>query len=130
MNDLTAVKLILESLEHSLEAGEQADLESYLAESPQTRQFAEWVQQIENSLAQGRGIEQSGQMGPGLSDVTRARVEQALKKAVLENWNAAGGGEQSVADDQSGRGEQSGNWNQKVAESDDTYPNDPPDNSP
>ena len=57
-------------------------MESYLARSEKTRRLAELLGKIETAVRESRGIEASGDVGPGLSDVARARLQRELQRAL------------------------------------------------
>jgi len=84
MNDLQAARFILGAMEQPLMDQDQADLESHLANSPQTRQFADLVRRTEICVQDTLGIEQMDALGPGLSDVARARLQKELLRALIE----------------------------------------------
>lgn len=78
MDDRTAAELITRRLTESLSQQEVADLEQHLAESQNSQDFASLSQQIQAAVERMREIEAAADWGPGMSPVTRKRLELRL----------------------------------------------------
>jgi hypothetical protein len=82
MNDQSAAKLVTRSLSLQLSATEQAQLEDYLASSPQTRDFANLSEEIQRVLS--ADSEHHAEPGPGLSQLARLRIARNLNAALSQ----------------------------------------------
>jgi len=92
MNDHDAVQLILQDLDQPLDSRQRSGLDDYLASSERTRQFAELVRKIENSARESRSVDQSGSMGPGLSEIARMRLQRELLRVLATQKPLDSGG--------------------------------------
>ncbi|MBX3423114.1 MAG: hypothetical protein KF752_16275 [Pirellulaceae bacterium] len=79
MNDQAAAELITRALDQPLTAPQQAVLEAHLQLSPQSQHLADWCKQIQAVVELYRDDESIGQLGPGVSGITRARLERLLQ---------------------------------------------------
>lgn len=125
MDDLTATRLVLKSLDQPLDVAEKIALEAHLAHSEQSRQFANLLHQIQSVVVKFREIESELESGPGLSDVAFARLQRQVDQSLLriESFQASdsNGDSNTASDRETGLGS-----GRKVAESEDDYRGDRP----
>jgi ferric-dicitrate binding protein FerR (iron transport regulator) len=114
MNDQTAIELVNRSLSEPLSDQESAELQRYLAESPQSQQYFQLSQLIQQTLVEHASDMESG---PGLSQIARNRIAKHLAKELAARRIDPGNQARRVAEDQT---------DYQIRPDDPDGPNDPP----
>jgi hypothetical protein len=97
MNDQTAIELINRSLSEPLSDQESAELQRYLAGSPQSQQYFQLSQLIQQTLVERASDMESG---PGLSQIARNRIAKHLENELAARRVDPGSQVRRVAEDQ------------------------------